>query len=155
MKFSGKSESEIQEILKRYPTKQAALLPVLWVAQKEFRWISPESIELVAKTLDLSPAHVHGVVTFYTMFQRKKPGRYHLQVCQTLPCALMGCGKILDRLKDRLGIDVGETSADGRFTLSTVECLASCGTGPAVRINEAYHENLTPEKMDEILETLR
>lgn len=155
MKFSEKSKSEIQEILKRYPNRQAALLPVLWLAQREFEWISPEVIELVARELDLSPAHVYGVVTFYTMYHQTPPGKYRLQLCQTLPCALMGSEKIMDHLKARLEIDAGETTADGRFTLTTVECLASCGTAPAMRVNEKYYEDLTPEKIDEILESLK
>ena len=155
IKFSEHSSAEIQEILKRYPAKQAALLPVLWIAQGEFGWISEEVMGLVARTLDLSPAHVYGVVTFYTIYLRRPPAKYEVQVCRTLPCSLMGCGRILDHLKARLGIEVGETTGDGRFALSTVECLASCDTGPVVRLNGAYHENLTPEKVDELLEGLK
>lgn len=154
MKFSDQSETRIQEALKRYPASRAALLPVLWIAQEEFGWISPEVMELVAKRLDLSPAHVYGVATFYTMFHKKPVGKYHLQVCRTLPCALMGCDLLRTHLKEKLGIEEGETTADGRFTLTTVECLASCGTGPAMRVNEKYYEGLTVEKVDEILETL-
>lgn len=152
--FPEKSESKIQEILKRYPTKQAALLPVLWVAQEEFGHISPEVMELVARTLDISPAHVYGVVTFYTMYRQKPAGRFHLQVCRTLSCAMMGSEKILACLKERLGIDEGGTTPDGKFTLSTVECLASCGTAPAMMVNEKYFDNLTVEEIDRILESL-
>ena len=152
--FNETRKNEIEHILKRYPTKQAALLPVLWIAQEEFGWVSDEVIGLVAKELDLSPAHVFGVVTFYTMYHRRPVGRYHLQVCRTLPCALMGCDKILSHLKERLSVGEGETTSDQKFTLSTVECLASCGTAPAVRINERYYENLTTETVDKILEEL-
>jgi NADH-quinone oxidoreductase subunit E len=155
MKFNEKSQKRIDEVLQRYPNKQAALLPLLWVAQEEFGWISPEAMELVAKTLDISPAHVYGVVTFYTMYHQKPVGRHHLQVCRTLSCAMMGADKILCHLKDRLRISEGETTPDGRFTLSTVECLASCGTAPAVQVNRTYHESLTTEKVDQLLETLK
>ncbi len=153
--FSKEGTQELEAILTRYPNKKAALLPVLWLAQKEFGVISDEVIELVGATLDLSPAHVYGVVTFYTMYHRERPGKYEIQVCQTLPCALMGCDKILDHLKKRLGLEVGETSRDKRFTLTTVECLASCGTAPAMRVNDRYFENLTEGEVDRILEGLR
>lgn len=155
MEFNEKRKKDIENILKRYPTKQAALLPVLWIAQEEFGWISEDVMSLVANTLDLSPSHVFGVVTFYGMYHRKPVGKHHLQVCRTLPCALMGCDKILTHLKNRLDIDEGETTKDGRFTLSTVECLASCGTAPAVRVNEKYYENLTTESVDKMLEELK
>lgn len=153
--FSAGSEKKIDETLQLYPTRQAALLPVLWIAQGQFGWISEEVIGLVARRLDLSPAHVYGVVTFYTMFHRKPVGRHHIQLCRTLPCALMGCEGIRQQLKERLGIGEGETTPDGRFTLSTVECLASCGTGPMMRVNELYYEDLTPAKLDKILEELK
>lgn len=153
--FNEQSKRKIADLLKRYPTKQAALLPVLWVAQEEFGWISRGAMELVAKTLDLSPAHVYGVVTFYTMYHQKPPGKHHLQVCRTLSCAMMGGEALIKHLKERLGVGEGETTEDQRFTFSTVECLASCGTAPAMQVNETYHENLTPEKLDKILETLK
>ena len=153
--WTKENKKEIEEILTRYPTKQAALLPVLHVAQKEFGWISPEVMELVAQELNLSTAHVYGVVTFYTMYHRQPVGKYHLQVCRTLSCAMMGSQKITDHLKKKLGIELGQTSLDKRFTLSEVECLASCGTAPAMMINEKYFENLTEEEMDKILESLQ
>ena len=153
--FSKESEQRIAEALSRYPNSRAALLPVLWIAQEQFGWISPEVMEANAKRLDLSPAHVYGVATFYTMLHKKPVGKYHLQFCRTLPCALMGCDTIVQHVKKKLGIGDGETTADGRFTLTTVECLASCGTGPAMMVNEKYHEDLTVEKVNEILENLR
>lgn len=154
MEFNEANKQEIAKILQHYPTKQAALLPVLWIAQHQFGWISPEVMELVAKTLDVSPAHVYGVVTFYTMYHQKKPGRYHFQVCRTLSCAMMGGEKILNCLRKNLGVEVGETTSDGKYTLSTVECLASCGTAPAMMVNEKYYENLTEGEIERILETL-
>ncbi len=153
--FNEQSNKKIAEILKRYPRRQAALLPVLWVAQEQFGWISQDVMELVAHTLDVSPAHVYGVVTFYTMFHQQPPGKHHLQLCRTLSCAMMGSEKILCQLKNRLGIEESQTTPDGQFTLSTVECLASCGTAPAMMINEKYFENLNEEEMDRILENLK
>lgn len=150
-KFNDASEKEIQELLSHYPTKQAALLPVLWVAEREFGWISPEVMELVAKRLEVSPAHVYGVVTFYTMYQQQPPARYHVQVCQTLPCAMAGCDKLIAQLETKLGIKAGEITKDKRFKLSTVECLASCGTAPAMRVNDTYYENLTESEIDRLL----
>lgn len=153
-KFNEQAEQEIQQILARYPTKQAALLPVLYVAEREFGWISPEVMELVAHRLDVSPAHVYGVVTFYTMYQTRPPAKHHLQICRTLPCALLGSERILEHCKKRLGVEVGEQTKDRRFQLSTVECLASCGTAPAMRVDETYYENLTVEEIDRLLEEL-
>lgn len=150
-KFNDASEKEIQELLSHYPTKQAALLPVLWVAEREFGWISPEVMELVAKRLEISPAHVYGVATFYTMYQKEPPAKYHVQVCQTLPCAMAGCDKVIAQLEDRLGIKAGSITKDKRFKLSTVECLASCGTAPAMRVNDTYYENLTEAEIDRLL----
>ena len=153
--FNAQNKQAIAKILERYPTKQAALLPVLWVAHAQFGWISEEVMQLVAQTLAISPAHVYGVVTFYTMYQRKPVGRHHLQLCRTLSCAMLGGESLLCHLKEKLKIQEGETTPDGRFTLSLVECLASCGTAPAMRVNETYHENLTVEKVDEMLEKLK
>ncbi len=150
--FNPQNEQEIEAILKHYPTKQAGLLPVLHLAQKEFGWISADVMELVAKRLDLSPAHVYGVVTFYSMFLQQPPAKYHLQVCRTLPCALMGAATVVDYLEKKLGIKAGEMTKDGRFRLTEVECLASCGTAPMMRVNETYHEGLTKEKIDRLLE---
>lgn len=154
VQFSEKAETVIQDLLTRYPTKQAALLPVLHLAEKEFGWISEPVMELVAKRLEVSAAHVYGVVTFYTMYQTTPPAKFHLQLCRTLPCMMMGSESLLEHLKKSLKIEEGETTPDGRYKLSTVECLASCGTAPAIRINEEYRENLTIEKLDWILEEL-
>lgn len=155
LQFSDRSELKIQLLLTRYPARRAALLPVFWIAQEQFGWISPEVMELIAKRLDLPVAHVYGVASFYTMLHKSPPGKYHLQICRTLPCALMGCDSILESVKDKLRIEEGETTPDGLFTLTTAECLASCGTAPAMRINEKYYENLTVEKVEEILAKLR
>ena len=131
------------------------MLPVLYLAQDEFGYLSREAIDYVAKMMEFPPARVYGVVTFYTMLNRKPIGRHHIQVCRTLSCALTGSEKITAVLKSKLGIEVGATTPDGKFTLSEVECLASCGTGPMMQINDDYYENLSEEKVEEILQRLK
>ena len=130
------------------------MLPALWKVQEQEGSISLEAMAAVAKYLGVHVSRVYGVVTFYTMFHHEPIGRYHIQLCKTLSCALCGKGEILEHLKERLGIDVGETTEDGRFTLSQVECLGSCGTAPVMQVNDTLYENLTPEKVDEILKEL-
>jgi NADH-quinone oxidoreductase E subunit len=153
--FSPEAYKKFEEIVARYPKKEAAMLPVLYLAQREFGHIGPEAIDYVAQLMGQSPARVYGVVSFYTMFNMKPIGRHHIQVCRTLPCALGGAEKITNFLREKLGIDLGQTTPDGRFTLSEVECLASCGTAPMMQINDDYYENLTEEKITEILEGLK
>jgi NADH-quinone oxidoreductase subunit E len=131
------------------------MLPVLYLAQQEFGYLSPEAIDYVAKLMGQSPARVHGVVSFYTMYNMKPIGRHHIQVCRTLSCALGGAEKITEFIKKKLAIELGQTTADGRFTLSEVECLASCGTAPMMQINDDYYENLNEEKVIEILDSLK
>jgi NADH-quinone oxidoreductase E subunit len=155
VQFSDKAQEEIKEILMRYPDKRSALLPVLNLAQSEFGYISEEVTVLVAGLLDLTPPKVYEVLTFYTMLNEKPVGKYLLQLCRTLQCALAGSENILEHLQKRLGIVVGGTTADGMFTLRTVECLASCGTAPAMQINGACYENLTREKVDRVLVDLK
>ena len=154
-KFSNKGLEFIDWLLGRYPEKQAALLPVLRLAEEEFGNIDNDSVMLVAETLELSPGYVWGVLTFYTHYRREGDGKYLLQVCSTLPCALRGCDKVQRRLEEKLGIKAGETTEDGLFTLKKVECLGSCDTAPVMQVNEKYHENLDVEDLDELLETLR
>jgi NADH-quinone oxidoreductase subunit E len=153
--FSPEAYKKFEEIVARYPKKEAAMLPVLYLAQEEFGHIVPEAIDYVAQLMGQSPARVYGVVSFYTMFNMKPIGRHHIQVCRTLPCALGGAEKVTGFLRKKLGIDCGQTTPDGRFTLSEVECLASCGTAPMMQINDDYYENLTEEKINEILEGLK
>lgn len=154
LEFTTENKKTFDETLKRYPTKRAALLPTLWLAQKQFGWLSQDVMEYVGQLLDLPAIKVYEVATFYTMFNKKPVGKYHFQVCRTLSCELCGKDDIVDRLKEKLGIGLGETSADGRFTLTEVECLGSCGTAPMLQLNEDYHESLTVEKLDEIIKRL-
>lgn len=154
VEFSPEAYKKFEETVARYPRKEAAMLPVLCLAQQEFGYVGDEAIEYVARLMDQPPARVRGVVSFYTMLHMEPIGRHHIQVCRTLPCALRGAAKITDAIKRALGIEVGQTTADGKFTLSEVECLASCGTAPMMQINDDYYENLSEEKVLEILGSL-
>lgn len=154
LQFSEATLAKYRDLLTRYPQRQAALLPTLWLAQQEFGWLSEEALAYVADLMELPAARVAGVASFYTMYYKQPVGKYHLQVCRTLSCALRGSNDITGCIEKHLGIKVGETTADGKFTLSEVECLASCGTAPMLQLNEDYVENLTVESTIELLEKL-
>ena len=154
VRFDDAMEAKIEEYLSRYPTKQAALLPVLWLCQDRWGWLSAGILRAVAERLELAPAYVEGVVTFYTMYQTAPPGKYLLQVCTTLSCALCGSSDLMDRLKDKLGIEPGETTPDGRFTLLGVQCLGACGEAPVLQVNNDYYTDMTTEKLDQLLDEL-
>jgi NADH:ubiquinone oxidoreductase subunit E len=134
--FSEETRAKHERLLTRYPDREAAILPTLYLAQREFGHLSDEAILYVADLLGFTPARIYGVATFYTMYNKKPVGKYHLQVCR------------------KIGVKPGETTADGRFTLSTVECLGSCGTAPVMQVNDDYYENLTEESIDAILDGL-
>lgn len=152
--LSEKAQAEIKEIMTRYPVKRSAILPALWIAQREYGYLSEEAMRSVARLLEINPTEVYGVATFYTMYSLKPTGKYVIQVCRTLSCALCGALEIIRHIEQKLGVQEGETTRDGLFTLKTVECIASCGTAPAVQVNEHYYENLTVEKVDRILSDL-
>ncbi|MBW3565087.1 MAG: NAD(P)H-dependent oxidoreductase subunit E [Acidobacteria bacterium] len=145
---------ELDRILERYPTKQAALLPVLHLAQRKVGWLPPHVIVKVSETLGLTPAWVFGVVTFYNMYNQKPRGKYFLQVCTNLSCMLRDAYDIYDHLCSRLRVKPGHNTEDGKFTVLEVECLGSCNTAPVVQVNDDYHENMTIEKIDDLIETL-
>ena len=153
--FTEENLEELEALAKRYPSKEALMLPALWKVMEQDGYVSMDAIDVVADYLGVPPMKVYGVVTFYTMFHLEPIGTYHIQLCRTLSCSLCGKGEILQYLRNKLGIDVGETTPDGKFTLSQVECLGSCGTAPVMQINDTLYENLTPEKVDEILEGLK
>jgi NADH-quinone oxidoreductase subunit E len=153
--LSADRERELEEILKRYPTKMGACIPALHLCQDQNGYITDDIVLYVSNRLDLPPAHVKGVVTFYTLFNQKPVGKHQVWVCRTLPCALRGADGILAHCEKKLGIHAGETTADGKVTLRTAECLASCGTAPMMQVDKDYHENLTPERVDAVLEKLR
>jgi len=149
--FSPENLNKIEALKTRYPSPNALALPLLWMVQEQEGVISLEALEAAAPFCDLPPLELYRVATFYTMFNLESVGTYHIQLCKTLSCALCGKTEILEHLKAKLGIDVGETTPDGRFTLSQVECLGSCGTAPVMQINDVNYEILTPEKVDAIL----
>ena len=144
----------IEVLKKRYPTTKALILPVLWMVQEQEGYISEESMREVAGLLDVTEAHVLGVVTFYTMLHDKPQGRHHIEVCTNVSCMLRGSDDIMKHLEQRTGISSGSTSPDGKFTLKETECMGACGYAPMIAIGEEYYENLTPAKVDEILEKL-
>lgn len=152
--FDRSMEVQIERTMQQYPDSGAALLPILWLCQERWGWISPGIMEAVGKRLDLAPAFVEGVVSFYTMYQRRPPGKYLLQVCTTLSCQLCETSVLVDYLKRRLCIDFGETSGDGLFTLVDVQCLGACGEAPVIQINSDYHTDLTVQKLDALLDRL-
>lgn len=152
--LSPEREKQVDEILTRYPTKRAAVLPVLWLCQRQNGWISPEVIEYVGHRLDLSTATVKGVVTFYTMFHEHPVAPNVVWVCRTLSCDLRGAKTIQEHLEKRFGCHAGETSKDGKFTLLKAECLAACGQAPMVQINDDYFEDLNIDKLDGIIEDI-
>ena len=148
-------ERTFEEILSRYPNRQAACIPVLHLCQDQHGWCSPELVAFVAERLGLSTAHVQGVVTFYTLFNQKPVGKHQVWVCQTLSCALRGADEVLHHCEKRLGIHVGETTKDGKVTLRTAECLAACGQAPMMQVDKDFHENLTLADVDTILSRLQ
>ena len=146
---------QIQKLISQYPQKRSALIPSLHLVQKELGYISQDAMAEIARIFELSPNEVHEVVSFYTMFHRKPVGKYVLQVCTNISCQLCNAEGIMDHLIKKFGIKPGETTADKRFTLLEVECLGSCGTSPVVQINDDYYEDLTSEKLDKILDSLK
>jgi NADH-quinone oxidoreductase subunit E len=142
---------KIDELASRYPKKEAALIPVLHLVQEEVGCISPDEEEFVARTLGLKRMRVREAVTFYTMLTRRPLGKYHIQVCTNLSCSLLGSAALLEYLQKKLGIGVGETSADRKFTLTTVECVGACDQAPCMMVNIDYHGNLDREEIDRIL----
>jgi NADH-quinone oxidoreductase subunit E len=153
-RFTDEQAAEVRRLQSLYPDKRGALLPVLHLAQDVFGYVSLEVEEYVAGLFDLSPAHVHEVVTFYTLFFQRPKGRHVVSVCHNLTCHLMGAKAIIQHLTERLGVDVGETTSDGRVTLTTVECLCACEQAPMMQVDDRYEVLLTPDKVDRILEGL-
>jgi len=153
--LAEKYKDQIAEILARYPVRRSALLPLLYLAQAEDGYVTEAAMKEIAGVLRVTPSQVYETVTFYTMFSLKPLGRFHIQVCKSLMCALVGSDPLIGWLYARLGIRPGETTADRLFTLSTVECLASCGTGPMMQVNDEYYECITQEKLDCILADLK
>jgi NADH-quinone oxidoreductase E subunit len=152
--FAPAVEAEIDRHLAKYPVARSAILPLMFIVQRERGYLDPAGVRYLAKRLRLRYTDIWEVATFYSMIQTKPVGRYHIQICKTLSCKIMGEEKITDHVCRRLGVKPGETTADGKFTVSLVECLGSCGTAPMFQVNFDYHENLTPERVDKILDSL-
>jgi NADH-quinone oxidoreductase subunit E len=145
----------IDDLRQRYPTSQALVLPALWIAQEQEGFLSEETMKEVADLLKVPYGHILGVVTFYTMLHDKPVGKRHVEVCTNVSCMLRGSDKVLAHLEQRLGVKAGETSKDGKWTLSETECMGSCGTAPMFAIGDEYYENLTLEKIDRIIDKLQ
>lgn len=154
--FTPERLAKAQEIIERYPEgkQKSALLPLLHLAQEQYGWVSAEVMDYVAGLLNILPIEVYEVASFYTMFHLEPVGKHVIEYCRTGPCCLMGGEDVYGHLKQKLGIDTGETTTDGKFTLKEVECLAACGWGPVFQIREKYYMNLTNQKVDEIIEEL-
>ena len=149
---------QIKQIIKvevgRYETKRSAIIPTLFAYQKEAGWISPEAIAALAKEMDLPTAWVNEVAHFYTMFNKKPVGKYHVQVCTNISCSMAGGRELAKYIEDQTGAEDGNISPDGRYTITRVECLGACGTAPMMQVNDKYHENLTPESAVKLLKEL-
>jgi NADH-quinone oxidoreductase subunit E len=155
MKFSEAKLEEVKKIIDRYPQgkEKSALIPLLHMAQEESGgWLSADAMDYVASLLKIEPIEVYEVATFYSMYNLQPVGKYVFEVCQTGPCMLSGSDQIISYIKERLGIGVGETTADGLFTLKTVECLGACGYAPMMQLGKNYREHLTPQKIDQIID---
>jgi NADH-quinone oxidoreductase E subunit len=155
MALREKYKDEIADILSRYPVKRSALIPLLYLAQQEEGFVSETAMKEIAGLLRLTPPQVYETATFYTMLNLKRVGKFHLQVCKSLMCGLAGSDTVMAWVKTKLGIGPGETTTDGLFTLSMVECLAACGTSPMMQVNEDYYERLTEDRFDRILAELK
>jgi NADH-quinone oxidoreductase subunit E len=147
--------TKIDEVITHYPVKRSALLPLLHLIQEDVGWISREAMEWIATKLELQPINVYEVVTFYPMFRQKPIGRRHIKVCRTLSCALTGGYKVCEQFEQEFGCHRGEISADGEVTIEFVECLASCGTGPVVMIDDDLHEKVDAAKVKALADGIR
>jgi len=153
--FSKETEDKFKHLVAIYPRKRSALIPMLLLAQKEEGYIKPETIEYVARYLDLNPSEVDSIMSFYTLLQRRPVGKYHIMICTNLSCLLRGSDEIEACVRRKLGVNLGEITADGLFSAIEFECLASCTTAPVIQINGEFYENLNVRKTEEILDELR
>jgi len=153
--FSEEAKKTLDQIVAKYPAKKAALLPALWLAQEEYGgWLPAEAMREVAGYLDLSPAEVEGVATFYTMYNKEPVGKFHIEVCHNIACMVVGADELIEHIAAKLKIRKGETTPDRKFTLNGAECLGACANAPCMMIHDKYYENVTPEKADQIIEEL-
>lgn len=154
--FNEEELKKVEDIKSRYPSSQAALLPVLWMVQEKEGWISEDSMRYVGDLLQVSYEHILGVVTFYTMFNKQPRGKYHLQICTNVSCMLRGGYDLFKLASEKLGIKNNETTPDNMFTIEEVECLGSCGTAPMIQVNnKEYYENLTVESFAKLIDDFK
>ena len=154
--FSKDIQTKVDNLLSRYPIKQNALIPILLLAQNENDgWLTEEWMQYVAEICEVPLTHVEGVVTFYTMFRLKRPGKFHLQVCTCVPCCLVGGTELLEHTEKKLNIHAGHTTVDGEFSIEEMECIGACSFAPAIIVNEDYHEQVTPDKMNKLIDQLK
>ena len=151
-KYTEENEKEFVRIAAKYPKIDAMMLPALWLVQEQEGWVSPDSMVFVADKLGKTPIEVYEFATFYTMFNLKPIGTYHIELCKTLSCMIMGAPALKKFIKDTIGIEPGETSQDGKFHLTEVECQGACGGAPMIALNHTYHENLTVDKLKKIIQ---
>ena len=155
LEFTPAAKAEIKKHLAKYPDRRAAMLPTLYIAQREFGYVSPAAMATVARELDVPETWVREAATWYTMFNKKPVGRYHLQLCTNISCHLVGADTLLEAICKNLGVKAGETTPDGKFTVAAVECLASCGSAPCMSVNDDYYEHLTVEGAMTIIRGLK
>jgi NADH-quinone oxidoreductase E subunit len=148
---SAAAQKRAEEIVKQYPQKRSAVMPLLYIAQEHTKYITQSAVDWVAGQLEMPPVQVWEVATFYTMYYKKPVGQYHVQVCRTLPCALRGARKVSEYFHKQLGVQPGEVTENGMWSFEEVECLGSCGTAPMCQINDVFFENLTDERLDQIV----
>lgn len=153
-RLSEKAESRVAEALTRYPNKKSAVMPALYIAQEELGWLKPEAIRWVADRVGLPESHVVEVASFYTMYYKEPVGKYHVQICRTLSCMICGARALTEALHKRLGVKPKEITDDGMWSYEEVECLGSCGTAPMIEINDVYFENLDPQKLYQLMDTI-
>ncbi|MBS1536207.1 MAG: NADH-quinone oxidoreductase subunit NuoE [Bacteroidetes bacterium] len=153
--FTPDELAEVRRLKAQYPESKAAIMPVLWMAQKKFGWLSDDVMKYVAEVMELPQSHVLGVATFYTMYFKKPMGKFHVQVCTNVSCMLRGGEEIYDHVSHKYGIKHNEHTSDGLISLEEVECMGACGGAPMIAINEDFHENVTPALVDELLTALR
>jgi NADH-quinone oxidoreductase subunit E len=149
------AQKRIADLKDKFPQRKSAILPAMHIVLEEVGYQNRDIIKQVAELLDLSEMEVNETLSFYTYFPKQGVGKYHIQVCTNVSCMLLGAEQLVDYLKQKLGINIGETTSDGLFTLTAVECLGSCGTAPVMQVNQEYHENLTRAKVDQILDSLK
>ena len=154
-KFTEENLKRIENEIKKYPKKQPVVMAALWIAQEQSGWISNEVMKEVARVLDMTAEEVLGIVTFYTMYHQKPMGKYHIQVCTNVSCMLRGGYELFDHIQKKLGISNMQATEDMKFSLEEVECMGSCGTAPMISVNEDYYENLSKEKVDQVLDSLK